>query len=599
MNDKPTKDRAIGASFKESTELGMSEWQVIKRLWHYMKPYWVLFLFSLVILPVITGLTLLQPWLIQIAIDDHFMTRDLDGFGLIIAGYAGAMVVVAALQFTQVWIMQLAGQRALRDLRQALFEHVQGLSTRFFQSQPVGRLMARMTTDIESLQEALASGMITMVGDVMMLSGIVIILLIKDWQFALASFVVVPFLVGLTAIFRHFMRKAFREIRVKVARLYAYLQESVTGISIIQLFVREKRSAAEYERINEEYRDANFMAIRYDAMLYSVVETVGAITVGVIIWYGSGNVLQDAISLGVLVAFIEYMQKFFVPIRDLAQKYNFLQSAITSGERIFELLDEEDSIPNPTAPKPCPNSIETIEFRNVSFAYKEDDWVLREVSFTVKRGEKFALVGHTGAGKTTIITLLTRLRDVTEGAILINGTDIRDFDLKDYRQHFAAVLQDCFLFQGTIAENIHLGSDVSEAELISATEAVFAYDLIQSYPKKFDHPVQERGQNLSAGEKQLISFARALVHQPEVLILDEATANVDTETEALLQDAVDSLLQKQTSIVVAHRLSTIQKADVILVLHRGRIVERGSHSELVHTDGHYAKLHKLQYRPAA
>lgn len=373
----------------------------------------------------------------------------------------------------------------------------------------------------------------------------------------------------------------------------------MTNISIIQLFVQEKHSTAKYKQINKNYHDTNFMAIRYDTILYSVIETVGAITVDVIIWYESGKILQDTISLNVLMAFIEYMQKFFVPIRDLAQKYNFLQSAITSGERIFELLDQEDSIPNPVSARPCPEKIDTIEFRNVSFAYQDDDWVLRDVSFTVGRYEKFALVGHTGAGKTTIITLLTRLRDVTEGAILINRIDIREFNLQEYRKRFAVVLQDCFLFQGTIAENIHLGSEVSENEMVSATKSVFAYDLIQTYPKQFDHPVQERGQNLSAGEKQLISFARALVHQPEVLILDEATANVDTETEALLQDAVDSLLQKQTSIVVAHRLSTIQKADVILVLHRGRIVERGSHAELVTGDGHYAKLHKLQYRPAA
>lgn len=599
MSKKEKPDSSIGGAFKETSELQMSEWEVVKRLWQFMRPYWSLFAISLVLLPIITGLTLVQPWLLQLAIDNHFVPKDLNGFGLVVGGYAAAMFSVAALQFLQTWIMQLAGQRALRDLRQALFEHVQHLSTKFFQSQPVGRLMARMTTDIESLQEALASGMITMVGDVMMLVGIVVILLIKDWQFALASFVVVPFLVGLTAVFRHFMRKAFREIRVKVARLYSYLQESVTGISVIQLFVREKRGLEEYQRINEEYRNANFMAIRYDAMLYSVVETVGSITVGVIIWYGSGQVLQDAISLGVLVAFIEYMQKFFVPIRDLAQKYNFLQSAITAGERIFELLDQTDKIPQPESTRDVPKHVDSIEFKNVSFAYKTDEWVLRDVSFKVERGEKVALVGHTGAGKSTIITLLTRLRDVTEGAILINGIDIREFDVQEYRHKFAVVLQDCFLFQGSVLENITLGDEIPMDEVERATQAVHAWKLIQAYPEKFQQSVQERGANLSAGERQLISFARALVHKPEVLILDEATANVDTQTESLLQSAVENMLERQTSVVVAHRLSTIQKADTILVLHRGELIERGSHAELLASDGHYAKLHRLQYRPSA
>lgn len=597
MSSNPKEHKSVGGANLEKAGTEISERQVIARLWKYMWPYRRLFFSSLIILPLITTLTLVQPWIIQRAIDNHLVPQDLTGFPILVAAYATCLIVIAALEFTQVWVMQLAGQRALRDVRQDVFEHVQTLSSRFFQTQPVGRLMARMTTDIESLQEALASGMITMLGDILMLTGIVVILLVKDWQFALMSFVVVPFLLGLTAVFRHFMKKAFREIRVKVARLYSYLQESVTGMTIIQLFVRENIGASEYKTINEEYRDANFMAIRFDALLYSVVETVGSITVGVIIWYGSGQVLQDAISLGVLVAFIEYMQKFFVPIRDLAQKYNFLQSAIAAAERIFELLDEKDTVPVVKEPTPLPAKPFEIEFRNVWFAYKPGEWVLRDVSFKVRPGERLALVGQTGSGKSTIIALLTRLRDVTEGSILINGIDIRDFDLQAYRKHFAVVLQECFLFQGSIRENITLGEDIHLDEVIEASKAVRAHKLISAYPDQYEHTVMERGQNLSAGEKQLLSFARALVHKPEVLILDEATANVDTETEALLQDAVDVLLQRQTSIVVAHRLSTIQKADTIIVLNRGEIQESGSHRTLIEKDGHYAALHKLQYRP--
>lgn len=596
MSTKPTTHKSVGGANLEKAETELSERQVIGRLWQYMWPYRRLFISSLVILPVITALTLVQPWIIQRAIDTHLVPQDLTGFPLLVAAYAACLVIIAALEFTQVWVMQLAGQRALRDVRQDVFEHVQTLSSRFFQTQPVGRLMARMTTDIESLQEALASGMITMLGDILMLTGIVVILLVKDWQFALTSFVVVPFLLGLTAVFRHFMKRAFREIRVKVARLYSYLQESVTGMTIIQLFVRENIGAQEYKTINEEYRDANFMAIRFDALLYSVVETVGSITVGVIIWYGSGQVLQDAVTLGVLVAFIEYMQKFFVPIRDLAQKYNFLQSAIAAAERIFELLDEKDTVPVSKTPTPLPETPFEIEFRNVWFAYKPGEWVLRDVSFTVRPGERLALVGQTGSGKSTIISLLTRLRDVTEGSILLNGIDIREFDLQAYRKHFAVVLQECFLFQGSIRENITLGKDIPLDEVIDASKAVRAHKLISAYPNQYEHLVSERGQNLSSGEKQLLSFARALVHKPEVLILDEATANVDTETEALLQDAVDVLMQRQTSIVVAHRLSTIQKADTIIVLNRGEIQESGPHQELIQKDGHYAALHKLQYR---
>ncbi|MFP4599631.1 MAG: ABC transporter ATP-binding protein [Persicimonas sp.] len=593
--DRP-KGAAIGSGFKEQKLGNATDLTLIARLWTYMRPYWFTFALCLLLLPVMSGLQLVQPHLLQVAIDDYLVPQELGGLTWVIAAFGFAVFMQAGTRFLQFYLMQKAGQRALYDLRQKVFDHVQSLSVSFFNKHPTGRLMTRMTTDIESLQEALASGMITMVGDIITLVGIVAILLYKDWRLALVSFVVVPFLVLITAVVRHFLRKAFREIRVKIARLYAHLQESVTGIEIIQLFVRENVSADEYRDINEEYRDANIRSIRYDAILYSVVEAVGAVTVGAIIWYGSGQVLDGLVTIGVLVAFIEYMQKFFIPIRDLAQKYNLLQSAMASSERIFELLDSEEHIPQPDNPKPLPADDLHIEFEDVWFAYNEDEWIIKGLNLEVRPGEKIALVGHTGAGKTTIISLLMRLYDVTKGRILINGTDIREFDVHAYRRAFAAVLQDSFLFQGTIRENLTLGDDeVSDEELVEAAEIVHAHPLITRYSDDYDHRIAERGSNLSSGEKQLLSFARALVQKPNVLILDEATANVDTDTEAIIQDAIDRLMSRQTSVVIAHRLSTIQKADRIIVLHKGEILEQGTHRELLDHGGHYETLYRLQY----
>lgn len=594
------KRSKLGSTFADQPQSNASELTTAKRLWHYMRPYRLMFLGSLLLLPAASAAELLQPYLLQIAIDQHLVTGQMDGLNTIIAAFAGCVVLHAILQFAQVWVMQTAGQRALRDLRQDAFDHVQTLSVSFFQRQPLGRLMARLTTDIESLQEALASGIVTMVGDLITLSAIVVILLVKDWKFALISFVIVPVLVGLTSVFRHYMRKAFREVRTKISRLYSHLQESITGMAVIQLFIRERVSAQEYEEINRDYRDANFMAIRYDALLYSVVEAVGSITVGVIIWYGSGAVVQDVVTLGVLVAFIEYMQKFFIPIRDLAQKYNFLQSAFVAGERVFELLDETDQLPENPNPRPLPQGPLEITFEDVSFGYTEGEPVLRNLNLRVRPGEKVALVGHTGSGKSTIISLLLRLRDPTHGRICLNGIDIREFDPQHYRQRFAVVMQDCFLFQGTVRENITLGAQhIDDHAIQDAIRRVHVDQLVARYPDGLEHGVGERGQGLSSGERQLVSFARAVVRRPDVLVLDEATANVDTETEALIQDAVETMMETQTSIVVAHRLSTIQNADRIVVLHRGEIIEEGPHEALLLAQGHYATLHRLQYREAS
>lgn len=604
MTEKqPKKDGqkvAIGSGFEEQQLGQYTDFSLMKRLWGYMQPYKWTFLACLLLLPIISGIQVLQPYLIKLVIDEHLVPANLDGLGWVLGAFAATLVGRAGFQFLQLYLMQSAGQRALYDLRVEIFAHVQSLSVSFFHKRPIGRLMTRMTTDVESLQEALTSGMITMIGDLFTLGSIIVILLFLDYKLALVSFLVVPPLVLLTAIFRHFLRSAFRDIRVKIARLNSHLQESVTGMQIIQYFVREYISAGEYDDINKEYRQANVRSVRYDAMLYAVVEAAGSITVGAIIWYGSGQVLQGVVTLGVLIAFIEYMQKFFVPIRDLAQKYNLLQSAMASSERIFQLLDTNERLPTREEPLALPTGAMKIEFRDVWFAYKAEDWVLRGVNFTIAHGEKIALVGHTGAGKSTIMTLLLRLHDVTRGQILVNGQDIREFDLNAWRARFSVVLQDSFMFRGSLRENILLGApNASDEELVRASERVHAHELVSRYAAGYDHEVKERGANLSAGEKQLMSFARALVHEPEVLLLDEATANVDTETEALIQDALEVLMAEQTSLVIAHRLSTIRKSDRILVLHRGELLEQGTHEGLLEQDGHYAKLYKLQYSPDA
>lgn len=601
-SEHDTQKASIGSQYEEK-QLGLySDITVAKRLWEFIAPYRWTFAGCLLLLPLLSGLKLLQPHLLQVAIDSYLVPGKYEGIGLVIGFFGLAVLGQGLVQFVQFYFMQKAGQSALYDLRQKLFGHVQSQSLKFFHSRPVGRLMARLTTDVESLQNAVTSGMITMIGDGITLLGIVIILLYKNWQLALVSFTVLPFLLVVTAIFRHFLRKAYRTIRVKVARLYAHLQESINGMHVIQMFVREDVSAEEHADINAEYRNANFRSIRYDAMLYAVVEAVGSITIGAIIWYGSGQVLEDLVSIGVLVAFIEYMKKFFVPIRDIAQKYNLLQSALTAGERVIGLLDTDmrlDSVRDNSTDgaEPVPDRPHTFEFDDVWFRYNSDgEWVIKGMNFDLEPGQNVALVGHTGAGKSTLAKLIMRLHDVTEGQITLNGTDISAFDARRYRKLFASVQQDCFLFQGTIAENIALfDPNISRDRIVDAAKQLHIHERIVEQLGGYDRELTERGSNLSVGEKQLLTLARAFVKEPTFLVLDEATANVDAETENLLQNAIELLLERQTSIVIAHRLSTIKNADKILVLDDGEIIERGNHRELIDQGGHYETLFRLQF----
>jgi ATP-binding cassette subfamily B multidrug efflux pump len=482
----------------------------------------------------------------------------------------------------------------MRDLRSAVFDRVQKLHMGFFDRYPVGRLVTRATSDVEHVSEMFASGIVALITDVLKMIGFAVVLFLLNAKLALATFCVVPFLAVAAVVFRLRVREAFRKTRVLLARINATIQETVTGMKVVQLFTREERNLRDFAELNGDHRDAWLRSIRYDAALFSVVEFAGGITVAIIIWYGTGFA-----TAGVMYVFIQYMRRFFMPLRDLSAKYSVMQSAMASSERIFQLMDTEPAVRDP-APEAMPRSLPprrgAVEFQNVSFAYSGEDWVLRDLSFRVEPGEKVALVGATGAGKTTIIKLLTRFYEVSKGRILIDGVDLRDLPQAELRRRVAMVLQDVFLWSGSVAENISLGREgISEAEIERAAAAVEVHRFIQRLPDGYATEVRERGTNLSAGQQQLLSFARALAHRADVLVLDEATSSIDTETEALIQRGIHTLMEGKTALVIAHRLSTIEDVDRIYVLHRGRLVESGDHEELLRKRGIYHRLYRTQY----
>ncbi len=611
--------------------------RLMRRLLTYLRPYWRSVLVALAAIIVGSILQLAPPWLTRQVIDVSIPARDFDGLRWIAMLYVGVIVAEFALEFIQTWTLQLTGQRIMFDLRTEIYTHLQRLDVRFYDRNPVGRLMTRVTTDVDALNELFTSGVVSVFGDVFTLVGIMVTMLLLDWRLALIAFSVLPLIVVITQWFRVHVRETYRDVRIWIARINAFLQENITGTSTVQLFRRERRNLDRFFEINDQHRQANIRSIFYYAVFYPAIELVSALAVALLLWFGGIRVLENSLTLGTLVAFIQYAQRFFRPIQDLSEKFNILQAAMASSERIFGLLDtpveigaggvgkagepgiggkgESAAFPYPAEPPHLsdlpnqlyqpntphlPNSLHAahqpeLAFDHVWFAYNDEDYVLRDVSFTVRPGERIGIVGATGAGKTTIINLLLRFYDVSRGRITVDDVDIRELPLHRLRSLFGLVLQDVHLFSGSIASNVRLGrSDVTDDDVRRVLEAVHASTFVERLGGT-DAEVVERGATLSVGQKQLLSFARALAFNPAVLILDEATSSVDTETELLVRDALRVLMNGRTTLAIAHRLSTIQDMDRILVFHKGQLRESGTHQELLAEQGIYRKLYELQY----
>jgi ATP-binding cassette subfamily B protein len=556
----------------------------------------VVLAFALIV--AMAGLDLVGPYLTKVAIDRYIARGDAHGLAAVAALYLLTLLAALAVRFGQTLIMQMTGQRIMFDMRRQIFGHLQGLHVAYFDHNPVGRLMTRVTTDVDAVNDLFTSGVVTVFGDLFTLFGIMGVMLVLDWRLALVTCSVIPLFFLLTNWFRKGARDSFRETRKWVARINAFLQENLSGMSVVQLFRREERNREAFAGINRKHADANMSAIFYYAVFYPAIELLAAIATALILLYGGGQVLEGALTLGVLVAFIQYSERFWRPIADLSEKFNILQAAMAASERIFLLLDQAPQVVSPPAPKRLRPVEGRVAFEHVSFSYSGSgpQYVLEDIDFVVEPGKSVALVGATGAGKTSIISLLMRFYDVQEGRVTLDGVDIRELATEDLRSSLALVLQDVHLFSGTIASNIRLGSPVPEERVREAARTVHAHRFIEALPEGYATEVKERGATLSVGQKQLLSFARALAHDPRVLILDEATSSVDTETEQLIQDALRVLLRGRTAIVIAHRLSTIQNVDEILVLHKGRIRERGTHQELLLRRGIYWRLYQLQYK---
>lgn len=571
--------------------------RIMKRLLSYFRPYSGYIVTATVLTVTISALAALRPRLTPIAVDDKIMNRDLPGLQTIVLIMLGTLVLQGILQYGMTYLTSWIGQKIIYDLRKKIFSHILSLDLKFFDRNPIGRIVTRVTGDVEVLFEVFSSGLVTAFGDIFLIIWVLYFMFALDYQLALVTLSVLPVLIYATSVFRKKVRDSYRRIRILVAKLNSFIQEHITGITIVQYFGKEKRTIEEFELINRDHTNQNIKSVFYYAVFYPVVELIGAISAGLIIWYGGGQVIQNAVSVGVLISFIQFTEMFFRPIRDLSEKYNILQTAMASSERIFALLDEKPEITDPENPV-VPGELKgNIEFRNVNFSYSRENYVLKNVSFKIREGEKVAFVGATGAGKTTIISLLTRFYDVKSGEILIDGVNIKDISQSELRKNIAVVLQDVFLFSGNIRSNIDLGNENITVEAVNkAVDNTGLRDFINSTEKKLDHPVNERGSTLSVGQKQLISFARALAYDPKILILDEATSSVDTNTEILIQNAIRKLIEGRTSIIIAHRLSTIQTCDKIIVMHKGEIKEMGTHQELLENNGLYYKLYQLQYK---
>lgn len=600
---------ADAATHHDEEALGKAyDARLMRRLIQYLRPYWKHVLAALVVLLLGSGMAIAGPWISKMVIDDAIANGDRGLLALLISAYMATVVIGFGLEYARALVTTWLGQSVMYDMRTEIFSKLQELDLSFYDRNPIGRLMTRITNDVETLNNLFSSGLVTVFGDIFTLLFIFSAMLLMDWRMALVTFSVLPFVFYAAFLFRARIRTAYRDIRVRIARINAFLQEHITGMRVVQLFNREEADAKKLADLNESHLQAHLRSITYYALFFPVIQLFTAVALALVIWYGGGRILGEFTSVGVVAAFLLYARRFFRPIQDLSEKYNVLQAAMASSERVFKLLDTEVGVGEPTDPQELPAvAAGEIRFENVWFAYGDDaegepDWILRDVGFTVRPGEKVAIVGHTGAGKTTLINLLMRFYDVQKGRILLDGVHIDRVPLKALRARIGLVLQDVFLFSQDVAYNVRLGSpDIDDAQIRTAAERVGASAFIERLEGGYDQPLGERGATLSVGERQLVSFARALAFDPSVLVLDEATSSVDSEIEARIEDATDELLDGRTSLVIAHRLSTIQNADRIIVMHHGRVHEEGSHQELLEEDGLYARLHELQFAsvPAA
>jgi len=628
MAEKPQQpdDDVVGKAYDS---------RLMRRLLTYLRPYKLQAAISLVAILLKAGADVLGPYLTKVSVDRYMTARPalhppawtrwlsskpMTGVTQIAGIYLGALVFSYLLEFVQTYLMQWTGQKVMFDMRRQIFRHIQQMHVSFFDRNPVGRLVTRLTSDVDALNEMFTSGVFAIFEDVFVLILIVVIMLRMNWWLALIAFAVLPPILGITKIFRKHVRDSYRRIRSAIARINASTQEHVSGMSVVQLFNREQRSYEEFEDINRQHMVAFKDAILAYALYYPAIELLSSVAIALVIWLGGNGVLRNAVTIGVLVAFIQYSQRFFRPIQDLSEKYNILQAAMAASERVFKLLDTPPELQTPADPRAC-DGTGRIEFRHVWFTYQkldaqqlatieqaegteailaatpEVEWILKDVSFLVEPDQTAAIVGHTGAGKTTIIGLMMRFYEIQRGSVLINGVDVRQQDVTKLRRNFGVVLQDPFLFTGTIAENIRLGSAwITDERMKAAADEVNVGDFIRALPQGFDEPLRERGNSLSTGQKQLINFARALAHDPRILVLDEATSSVDTDTEMRVRSALERMVRGRTSVIIAHRLSTVQQADRILVMHKGVLREIGTHQELLAQRGIYWRLYQLQYK---
>lgn len=596
-------DYAPEGPIREEEALGKAyDARLMRRLLAYLRPYNWQVAGAVLMLVAASALELVGPWLTKIALDRAVPAADAGLLGVLAAVFAGSLLLSALLEYARTLLTTWIGQRVMLDLRREVFGHLQKLELSFFDRNPVGRLMTRVTSDIEVLNEMFTSGVVTIFGDVFTIGAIVTAMLLLDWQLALVTFSVLPIVFLTAMLFRKKVREAYRDIRIRIARINAFLQERITGMSVVQLFGREEATASRFARINESHLQAHLRSITYYALFFPAIEILTAVAVALILWYGGMQAMGGTITIGVIAAFLQYVRRFFRPIQDLSEKYNILQNAMASSERVFRLLDREPAIRDRDGAV-APEAIEgRIEFEDVWFRYPTEDaaeqaaWVLEEISFVVEPGEKLAIVGATGAGKSTIVNLLMRFYEPQRGRILLDGTDIRELPVEGLRASMGLVLQDVFLFSAPAEENISLGRPGLDGERVRrAAERVGADRYIRRMPNGYDHILGERGSNLSVGERQLLSFARALAGDPRILLLDEATSSVDSEIEAQIERALGELMKGRTSLVIAHRLSTVKGADRILVLHHGRVREEGTHEELVRLGGLYARLYRIQF----